>query len=97
MMGRTKQRKHNKENIIELRLMAGFDALALMNMWQTMSVLAQQIPSVPEMVPVVQKHLHRLWWVSCSARIVMKEEITEQKRLLTEKNLNYILRCLFCC
>lgn len=56
MMCRTKQRKHNKENITE----ADFDALTLMNMWPSMSVMARQMPSVPEMVPVVQKHLPRL-------------------------------------
>lgn len=89
MMCRTKQRKHNKENIIE----ADFDALTLMNMWPSMSVMAWQMPSVPEIVPVVQKHLPRLWWVSCSARIVMTEEITEQESLLTEKKLTYILHC----
>lgn len=60
-------------------------------MWPSMPETTWRVLSVPEMVRVAPKHLHRRWWVSCSARTVRLEEITEQDGLPSGNKLTHSL------
>lgn len=89
MVGRT-----NDENIIAFILsLDWWLILAPWLLWicDHQCLMVWQTLSVSEMVPVAPKHLHRLWWVSCSARIVRSQEITEQESLPSGNKLTYIL------